>query len=302
MSRNNSDTAWKEILDAYLKQCIDYCFPALSKEINWERSWISLEQEFQAITKSATIKKGLLDKLFKVYLQNGEELWILLHIEIQAEYDRDFPKRIFTYGYRIYDKYQRPVVSCAILTDDQLDWCPSFYRVGFAGSFLSSEFLVMKMIDFRPEREVLQVSDNPFACVILAQLVALEGKRKSSQERMQMKFSLTRQLYEKNFTKEQVVNLYSFIDWLIGVPENFEIEYVNQVYQLEESKNMRYVCTAERLGIKKGKAEVTEILIKKMEKMALFLIKHHFDDNTIAKETGLSMAQIIALKETELCQ
>jgi hypothetical protein len=123
---------------------------------------------------------------------------------------------------------------------------------------------------------------------------------------MQMKFSLTRQLYEKNFTKEQVVNLYRFIDWLIGVPENFEIEYINQVYQLEESKNMAYVCTAERLGIKKGreegKAEITEIFIKKMQKMALFLIKHHFDDNTIAKETGLSMAQIIALKETELCQ
>lgn len=49
---------------------------------------------------------------------------------------------------------------------------------------------------------------------------------------------------------------------------------------------MAYVCTAERLGMKKG-----------MKKMALFLIKKGFNEDEITKETGLDSAQVKALKE-----
>jgi predicted transposase/invertase (TIGR01784 family) len=80
------------------------------------------------------------------------------------------------------------------------------------------------------------------------------------------------------------------------LPEIFEIEYIEEVYQLEESKNMAYVCTAERLGIKKGRIEGINIA---MEKMALFLIKKGIDEDEILHETGLTLEHINALKEKE---
>ena len=43
---------------------------------------------------------------------------------------------------------------------------------------------------------------------------------------------------------------------------------------------MSYICTAERLGIKKGMEKGME---KAMEKMAIFLIKKGFNDDEIAK-------------------
>src|SRR6185312_13495966 len=154
-NRNDSDTAWKEILDAYFKDCIDYCLPKLSALIDWEKPVASLDKELQAITKGNEAGRRILDKLFKVYLQNGHEQWVLIHIEVQGKMDEEFPKRMFTYGYRIYDKYQQPLVSCAILTDENEDWRPDHYEINFAGSYLSSGFLTIKLIDYRHQKKEL---------------------------------------------------------------------------------------------------------------------------------------------------
>ncbi len=252
MTRNESDTAWKEILDAYFKEFMDYCLPELSRLIDWQKSFVSLDNELHAIAQGVENGKRLLDKLFKVYLKNGCEQWILVHVEIQGTPDDEFDKRMFTYGYKIYDRYGQPVVSCAILTDGNKKWRPHRYKVGLGGSYLSSEFLVIKLIDYLDKREELEASMNPFASVILVQLAALNAKSKPGAQRKQIKFALTRRLYEKGFSKNQVYNLYKFIDWLIGLPAPLEIEYIDQVYELEESTKMAYVSNAERFGIEKG--------------------------------------------------
>ena len=36
-ARNEQDTAWKEILDAYFKDFIHYCLPDLASCIDWEK-------------------------------------------------------------------------------------------------------------------------------------------------------------------------------------------------------------------------------------------------------------------------
>ena len=286
MTRNESDTAWKEILDAYFKDCIEYCLPELSALINWQKSFVSLDKELQAITKGTTSGKRLLDKLFKVHLKDGREQWVLIHIEVQGKPDDEFAKRMFTYGYRIYDKYQQPIVSCAILTDDHKEWRPHHYEVGLAGSYLSSEFLVIKLIDYRNKRKELEASMNPFASVILVQLAALEAKSKPDEQRKQVKFALTRRLYEKGFSKKEVCNLYKFIDWLIGLSKPLELEYLNEVYELEESKKMAYISNAEKFGIEKGIKKVAEQSLEQGLKPAV-----------IKKITGLSLAQIKLLQQ-----
>src|SRR5579872_5638932 len=176
MTKNDSDSAWKELLDYYLKDCIDYCLPDVSVLIDWKKGWVSLDKELQVITKSTAASRCLVDKLFRVYLETGEEQWLLLHLEVQGEKEEEFPKRMFTYGYRIYDKYQRPVLSCAILTDSNKDWRPTNYKIGLAGSYLSSEFLIVKLIDFKSKTSDLEISNNPFASVILIQLSVIKNK------------------------------------------------------------------------------------------------------------------------------
>ena len=62
-------------------------------------------------------KKRRVDKLVKMFTKNQKEIWILIHIEIQLYKDEEFPLRMFTYNYRIFNRYQRPVTSLAILGD-----------------------------------------------------------------------------------------------------------------------------------------------------------------------------------------
>jgi hypothetical protein len=215
--RNESDTAWKIVLDAYFKDFLDYCLPELYHLIDWSKPWSFLDKELQAITKGNEAGKRLLDKLVKVFLKDGREQWVLLHIEVQNQHDSEFAKRMFTYGYRIFDKYQRLVASCAILADEDKTWRPSSYKLELGGSCLSAEYLLIKLIDYQDKKEELDCSTNPFASVILCQLMALEAIRKTDQERKQIKFMLTKRLYDKSFAKAEIVNLYLFIDWLLGV-------------------------------------------------------------------------------------
>src|SRR5438132_6664726 len=63
--------------------------------------------------------KGPADKLFKVWLQEGDEVWLLIHIEVQGQAQATFPQRMFVYNIRTFDRYNRAVVSLTVLADDQ---------------------------------------------------------------------------------------------------------------------------------------------------------------------------------------
>jgi len=231
----------------------------------------------------------LLDKLFKVHLKDGREQWILFHVEVQGKPDEDFPKRMFTYGYRIYDKYQQPVVSCAILTDANKKWRPNSYKVGLADSYLSLNFLTIKLIDYQNQRSKLEASNNPFANVILMQLMALEAKNKPDEQKKQVKFALTKRLYEKGFDRKAIVNLYRFIDWLIGLPKSLELEYLNDVHKLEESNKMAYISSAEKFGMERG-------MKQGIEQVAKHMLEEGAKIAFIKKTTGLSLQKIKQLQ------
>ena len=53
---------------------------------------------------------------------------MLIHIEVQGGYEADFAARMFIYYARLWDRYQHPVVSLAVLTDDRSNWRPTVYQ------------------------------------------------------------------------------------------------------------------------------------------------------------------------------
>jgi hypothetical protein len=50
--------------------------------------------------------------------RDGGEQWVYIHVEVQGQRDANFPERLFTYNYRLYDRYRRPVASLAVLADE----------------------------------------------------------------------------------------------------------------------------------------------------------------------------------------
>jgi len=193
-------------------------------------------------------------KLVKVYLKDGTEKWLLIHLEVQGYYDADFVKRMYTYNYRIFDRYDEEVISLAILTDDNQCYRPCQYEINRWGFRHLFEFPVIKLIDYNDRVEELEASRNPFGIIVVAHLKTLETK-KDDQARLKWKLSLSKALYLKGYSREDIMNLYRFIDWLMVLPKDLDLKFQDEMKAFEEEMKVAYITTAERIGIEKGKAQ-----------------------------------------------
>ncbi|MCA2660379.1 MAG: Rpn family recombination-promoting nuclease/putative transposase, partial [Microcystis sp. M049S2] len=187
----NYDEPWKEALSEYFEAFLYFFFPEVHQLIDWTKIPESLEKELKRITASSKTKKRFADKLYKVWLLRGEEVWILIHIEIQSQYEENFPQRMYIYNYRAFDLYQKPVISLAILGDERVNWRPDSYNYTIAGCEVSLKIPTVKLLDYEENWSELEASSNPFAIIVMAHLKtkATTGKLP---EREQWKWRLIR--------------------------------------------------------------------------------------------------------------
>ena len=267
MKKMNYDSPWKTILRHFLQAFLELCLPDVAKVIDWSKDYIALDKELQAMGRQQEIGNRIADLLFKVWLKSGEEVWLLLHIELQAGKEENFPERMYIYHYRIFDRYRKSVVSVAILADDDPKWRPSTYqRTSLSNTKLQFEFSTIKLLDYANQLERLRQHSNPFAIVIWAHLVSLQT-RKKHKERLDAKIALTRALYEHGYSKEYILDLFAFIDWVLALPEPLEIHYVQEIETIEQEKKMQYITSVERIGIQKGRQEgEAAILMRLMQR------------------------------------
>jgi hypothetical protein len=248
------DSPWKDIVEAYLPEFFAFFFPDAYAAIDWDRGFDFLDQELRQVVRDAELGKRFVDKLVKVYLRDGEETWILIHLEIQSQYETKFAERIFVYHYRIFDKYRRRVVSFIVLGDESTTWRPSEFGYELFGCQVNFSFPVVKLVDFGQDWQILANNRNPFATVVMAHLKASQT-RQDRRERLQWKLSLTRRLYQQGYQRQDVINLFRFIDWLMSLPKTLEQEFWREVRQFEEETRMPYITSVERQGIEQGRQE-----------------------------------------------
>ncbi|HEX7380478.1 MAG TPA: hypothetical protein VF278_25415 [Pirellulales bacterium] len=122
------DSPWKAALHHYLESFLEFFFPKIHADINWARRYEALDKEFQQIIRGAQVGKQIADMLFKVWLNDGDECWLFIHVEIQGAYESEFSRRMFDYNTSAYKRYNREVVSLAVLCDERANWKSSFAR------------------------------------------------------------------------------------------------------------------------------------------------------------------------------
>lgn len=196
------DSPWKEALDVYFESFLELCFPQIHADIDWSKGYISMDTDLREVTRDAEIGNRLADKLVKVWLHDGEEVFVLIHIEIQSQDQKDFPKRIYVYNHRLFDKNDAEIISLVVLGDDDPNWRPKRFGYSRWGFLSGTKYPMVKLLDFQPRWSELERSLNPFAVVIMAHLSTLNTAGKPNQ-RFQSKLSLVRGLYERGYTKNQ---------------------------------------------------------------------------------------------------
>ncbi len=172
MANQEYDSPWKEAIENYFQECLEFFFPLAANNIDWQRGYIFLDKELQRIVRDAELGSRYVDKL----------------------------------------------------------------------------------LELQPRWAELEASNNPFATVAMAHLKA-KATSQNAQERQRWKLYLTKRLYERGYEREQIINLFRFIDWIMDLPPELEEGFREEIEAYEEEKRMRYVTSIERIGIEKGKQE-----------------------------------------------
>lgn len=232
MDTSDYDSPWKEILDGYFPDFMALFFADIHADIDWTRGYESLDAELQQIVRDATLGRRLADKLMQVWRRDGTPQMVLIHLEVQGQREADFPKRMFVYNYRTFDRYDCPVASLAVLTDTSHAWRPTQYRYRLWGCEMGIRFRVVKLRDYRQRWAALEASRNPFAVVVMAHLQA-QATRRHPMTRLQAKVQLIRHLYTQGLTRQQILDLFRFLDWVLTLPEALEQQFRVELAHVE---------------------------------------------------------------------
>ena len=251
------DTGWKEVIEVYFEQVMQFFFPQIHSEIDFVKGFEFLDKEFSKIVKASEERKRYADKLIKVYLKNGHEQWLLIHIEVQGFKEAGFEERLYIYNYRIFDRYRKQVITLVILADEDPEYKPCVYEVKRWGFELMFRFPLIKLLDYR-DKLMLENLTGPFEIITFAHLKNLEVK-KDDQAILFWKIKLVKLLYQKGFSKKDIMNLYRFIDWVMVLPRWFSEKFQDEIYKYEEESKMPFLTTAEIIGIRKGIAQGREL-------------------------------------------
>ena len=287
-AKTDFDSPWKDLLEWYFEAFIEFCFPDIHASIDWSRPHEFLDKELQKIVRDADLGKRFADKLVKVWLRDGQELWLLCHVEVQGQKEASFPQRMYRYNYRISDRYNHPVVSLAVLCDANFRWRPTQFKQQIMGCEIEFTFPIVKLLDYKEQWAMLEQSSNPFATVIRAHLKAQETRR-DQQQRKLWKFTLTRQLYERGYAKPDILNLFHFIDWVMALSDELEQAFRQELTNYEQERSMRYVTSIERMAKQEGRQEEAARLIEK-------LLQHKFSTVSPEVQTRLQKLDVEQLE------
>jgi len=251
------DGPWKEVLDHLFPRMTAFLFPDVHSAVDWSIPLVSRDKELQRLSRQgyAERRRGVryLDKLVEVRLRAGDPGLLLLHLECQNERDPDFPRRMFCYNGLIRERYQKPVLSLAVLGDGDPRWRPDHYRDTSLGYGSVFTFPVAKLLAFEARATARVPDPNPFALVVAAHLKALQtpGKKERSQ-RAADKVALLRAALNRHDDKHEIQALLTFIDWVLYLPDELDKTVDEALDILLEEGGMAHMMYRERKARDEG--------------------------------------------------
>jgi predicted transposase YdaD len=207
------DILWKGAIEDLFEDFVYFFYPHHAHLIDFERGYEFLDKELAQLFPDAENKQRFIDKLVKVYLLNGEEKWILIHVEVQGYEDLQFEERMFIYMYRIKDRFRMDITALAIFTDKNPRYLPHKYETVFLGTRTLYEFNTYKVI--AQKESVLRKSSNPFALIVLSTLIAIKKGKKNDLILFEIKRDLTKLLYSRHYNKKKIQDIFYFINYYI---------------------------------------------------------------------------------------
>ena len=286
----SKDTLWKGIIEDFINEFIQFFFPDLALQIDFSQKIIALDKELEQLTPQNDSQKRFADKLFRVFLKDGEEQWLLIHVEAHGYHDQSLPLRMFQTYYRLQDRYQRPVIALVIYTDENRVGHYRQYQDTRYGTELLYRFYTFVLLDNPPEK--LQQHQNIFALILEAAWHNLRNEKQTDDERLKHKSSIVRRLLKTGYSKERLKRLINFVKYYVQFKEpKYLIKFEKEIIKGREPMGITESIIAEvtKQGIKQG-------IEQGIEQGAITTIKnlllHKFSAQKIAEIVDLPLSKV----------
>lgn len=246
---SDMDGGWKDVIEDFTEDFFKFYLPEMHRGIDFACGVTFLDKELNEIVSGGGNIRREADRLLEVRLKDGAAEWVLIHIEVQSGRDDSFAERMYVYNYRIFDKYRKRTASVAVLIDSDRNFRPDIFRTELFGCSVTFRFPVIKLLDF--DSEGLEKDSNPFAIVTRVQLAKLKSER-NADKRYSFRMELTKELYLRNYSKEQVIRLYRFIDYVLKLPKLKALQFKQELELFEEGQRMPYITSTEMIAREEG--------------------------------------------------
>ena len=224
-TNTDHDNAWKVIIKALFIQFLAFFLPALYKKVDFKKGYTFLDKELAELLRFGKKGEQTGDLLVKIWLKNGNEIYFLIHIEIQSYFKKRFPEYMFISQYRIWDRHKADVEALAIFTGKNV--MPDYYerKTGFGTRvfYKYNSYIVNKQDD-----EELLKSNNIFALVVLAAKHAINTKNEQ-EYRYQFTRKLINLLKEKAYSDDEIRNLFIFMNEILKLGELYSVKFDKNV-------------------------------------------------------------------------
>ena len=225
MKKINFDGAWKESIFYFFPPFMAFFMPDLHFDIDYTIQYEFLEQELRDIQKDIPQMKRVTDKLIKVWLKNGEERWIFIHVEIQGKQDPNFSLRMYMYYNLIFSRYGHRITALAISTSSTTPTNFGVYILSLYGTELRYKYNTYEIA--AQDEQTLIDSDNIFALFVLANYYTIKTRscKDNQQKRLDYKKKLYELAWERNIPVQVIDKLLIFVHEIMKLDLSFEMQF-----------------------------------------------------------------------------
>lgn len=257
--KTDYDPHWKRGITDFFRPFLELFFPHIAADVDWGRGWESLDKELLPENADDEVGRRDADLLFRVYRSNGEESWVLIHVEVQSQ---NLPptvleERVWVYTSRIRLRYQKRLCCLVVLADLSRDWKPERFLEELWGFEISLRFPTVKLLELEKKLKTEPtLSRNPFARITRIHLAAKRSTPNSAKRRSYKREFLLELLKAMRDGEldiqgmDQVKKLLSLLDGFLSLSAENDKLFKEELEHDEEIQQMKqetpYITTFER--------------------------------------------------------
>ncbi len=240
------DQIFKNLIEAFFREFMQLFFASIAEQIDFSSVEFLRKEYFTDVQLG---KRRAMDLVVKVQLLNGQERFILIHVEFESKRPgRMFARRMFKYMCQLFLRYDIEILPVVVFSDESVWQKPiaNIFKLEVAGrSIVRFEYQSVKLKALN-YRDYLG-SENPLAFALMAKM------NYNRREQVRLKADFLRLILGSRIDEARRSLLVEFVETYVPLMGNDFIEFQELIHtenQYEEVEKM--VTVYEQIGMEKG--------------------------------------------------